>query len=85
MLFDIDQSGKFGAHFFIQFSDLRDVNAAVTYGNAKKADVVAVEGGSACAIEVKTTQEARWVIGGTAPEPGNSIWVLVTTRRSRAI
>jgi hypothetical protein len=46
-------------------------------GMQKKADVVAVEGGSACAIEVKTTQEARWVIGGTVPEPGNSIWVLV--------
>ena len=24
MLFDINQSGKFGAHFFIQFSDLFD-------------------------------------------------------------
>jgi hypothetical protein len=43
----------------------------------KKTDVVAVEGGSACAIEVKTTQEARWIIGCTVPEPGNSIWVLV--------
>ena len=36
MLFDIDQSGKFGAHFFIQFSDLRDVSAAVTYMGMQK-------------------------------------------------
>jgi hypothetical protein len=55
----------------------RNLSAAVTYGNAKKADVVAVEGNAACAIEVKTTQEAKWIIGGTVPDSGDSIWVLV--------
>jgi hypothetical protein len=55
----------------------RNLNAAVTYGNAKKADVVAVSGRSACTIEVKTTQQQKWVVGGKVPEPDGSIWVLV--------
>jgi hypothetical protein len=55
----------------------RNLNAAVTYGNAKKADVVAVKGRSARSIEVKTTQEQKWVVGGKVPEPDDSIWILV--------
>jgi hypothetical protein len=55
----------------------RNLSAAVTYGNAKKADVVAVKGRSACPIEVKTTKDSKWVIGGSVPEQDDSIWVLV--------
>ncbi len=55
----------------------RNVKAAVTYGNAKKADVVAVSGRSACPIEVKTTQQSKWNVGNTIPEANQSIWVLV--------
>jgi hypothetical protein len=55
----------------------RNLNAAVTYGNAKRADVVAVSEHSACTIEVKTTQKEEWVVGGKAPEDNDSIWVLV--------
>jgi hypothetical protein len=55
----------------------RNVSAAVTYGHAKKVDVVAVAGSSARSIEVKTTQEPKWIIGGKVPESNNSIWVLV--------
>jgi hypothetical protein len=55
----------------------RNMTAAVTYGNAKKADVVAVSGRSAVPIEVKTTREPKWVIGNKVPEPDDLIWVLV--------
>jgi len=55
----------------------RNLNAAVTYGNAKKADVVAVSGRIACSIEVKTTQQPKWVVGNKPPEADNAIWVLV--------
>lgn len=55
----------------------RGVIAAVTYGNAKKADVIAVSGESALSIEVKTTSESRWVLGGQIPKADSSIWVLV--------
>jgi predicted AAA+ superfamily ATPase len=55
----------------------REISAAVTYGNAKKADVIAVNGKIALPIEVKTTQEQKWVVGGKMPESNDSIWVLV--------
>jgi hypothetical protein len=55
----------------------REISAAVTYGNAKKADVIAVNGKIALPIEVKTTREQKWVVGGKVPEPNDSIWVLV--------
>ena len=55
----------------------RGIMAAVTYGNAKKADVVAVNGSRATSLEVKTTSEQKWVLGGTVPEDTPSIWVLV--------
>jgi hypothetical protein len=55
----------------------RNVSAAITYGNAKKADVVAINGSSACSIEVKTTREPKWVVGGAVPEPNELPWVLV--------
>ena len=55
----------------------REISAAVTYGNAKKADVIAVNGKIALPIEIKTTQEQKWVVGSKMPEPNNSVWVLV--------
>lgn len=51
--------------------------AAVTFGNAKKADVIAVEGDRATSLEVKTTFESKWVLGGAVPEDTSSLWVLV--------
>ena len=51
--------------------------AAVTYGNAKKADFVAVNKSRATSLEVKTTSEAKWVLGGILPDDTESIWVLV--------
>ena len=55
----------------------RGIMAAVTYGNAKKADVIAVNGAKAASLEVKSTSEAKWVVGGSLPEDTSSIWVLV--------
>ena len=55
----------------------RGVMAAVTYGNAKKADVVAVCGSVAVTIEVKSTSEPKWVLGGSVPEEVGNYWALV--------
>lgn len=55
----------------------RGIMAAVTYGNAKKADVVAVRGDRATNLEVKSTSESKWVLGGTLPEDSSNLWVLV--------
>jgi hypothetical protein len=55
----------------------RNITAAVSYGNAKKADVVAMKGRSAIWLEVKTTRESKWVLGGSLPKADDTIWVLV--------
>lgn len=56
----------------------RGIAAAVTYGNAKKADVVAFSSGRyAVAIEVKSTPGQRWVVGGSVPQPSRDPWVFV--------
>jgi len=51
--------------------------AAVTYGNAKQADVVAICGGRAVTLEVKSTSEPKWVLGGEVPPATDDFWVLV--------
>ena len=57
----------------------RDVMASVTYGNAKKADVVAFspKNSTALVIEVKSTSKKSWVVGNKNPEPTEDVWVLV--------
>ena len=55
----------------------RGIVAAVTYGNAKKADVIAVVNEIALTIEVKTTSEPKWVLGNQLPSANQTIWVLV--------
>ena len=55
----------------------RGVTAAVTYGNAKKADVVAFHEGRSVVLEVKSTSETKWVLGGVLPEEAANLWVLV--------
>ena len=55
----------------------RGITAAVTYGNAKKADVIAVRGDKALHIEVKTTSQTKWVIGNSIPRNDDTIWILV--------
>jgi hypothetical protein len=55
----------------------RGIMAAVTYGNAKKADVVAIGGGRSATIEVKTTAASKWVLGSDLPPEDAQLWVLV--------
>jgi hypothetical protein len=57
----------------------RGISAAVTYGNAKSADVVAfsISGEKTVVIEVKSTSQARWVVGGKVPPPSSKPWVFV--------
>ncbi len=55
----------------------RGIAAAVTYGNAKRSDVIAVFDGRATSIEVKSTSESKWVLGGSLPDSGSKVWVLV--------
>ena len=55
------------------------VSASVTYGNAKRADVVAVSraAGRAVAIEVKTSSRSRWPVGNRVPPASSQPWVFV--------
>ena len=55
----------------------RGVMAAVTYGNAKKADVVAFHAGQSTLLEVKSTSDVKWVLGGVLPQAEANLWVLV--------
>jgi len=55
------------------------IAAAVTYGNAKEADVVLLSktGDKAVVVEVKCTSQPQWVVGGTVPIPSSKPWVFV--------
>jgi hypothetical protein len=57
----------------------RGVAAAVTYGNAKQADVVAysTSGERAVVIEVKSTSQPEWVVGNIVPPASSKPWVFV--------
>jgi hypothetical protein len=57
----------------------RGVHCSVTYGNAKKADVIALSRASErfVALEVKTTSEKKWVIGNSIPKRDEKLWVFV--------
>lgn len=56
-----------------------NLNASVTYGNAKSADVIVFDSDSekAMVIEVKTSSKGRWPIGSRVPNPSKKIWVFV--------
>lgn len=55
------------------------VSASVTYGHAKRADVIAVSRatGRAISIEVKTSSKSRWPVGNRVPQPSEQPWVFV--------
>lgn len=55
------------------------VSAAVTYGNAKSADVVAFASASdrAVVVEVKSSRQGEWLVGSRVPKPSPQPWVLV--------
>lgn len=55
------------------------VAASVTYGNAKRADVIAFSKTStkATVIEVKASSKGRWPVGSRVPPPSDKPWVFV--------
>jgi hypothetical protein len=57
----------------------RGISAAVTYGNAKAADVVAISLNRerAVVIEVKSTARDEWVVGSGVPKESSEPWVFV--------
>jgi len=61
----------------------RGLHASVTYGNAKKADVVILSKSrrEAIVIEVKTTSEDKWVVGNALPNQSDDLWVFVYVPR----
>jgi hypothetical protein len=71
--------GLAGEFFVAAELQRRGITASITYGNAKKADVVAlsVSGSVAVVLEVKTTSELTWVVGGTIPDKSQQLWVFV--------
>lgn len=67
-----------GGEFLVAGEILRrGITAAVTYGNAKKADVVAISGNSVTSIEVKTSSENKWIVGNQVPEATGDLWLFV--------
>ena len=57
----------------------RGVHCSVTYGSAKKADVIAFSQDTErfVSIEVKTTSEKSWILGSSIPAPSDKLWVFV--------
>lgn len=71
--------GMAGEYFVTAELNRRGIHASMTYGNAKKADIVAYspEQKNCEVIEVKTTDKNKWVVGNYLPTPNDDIWVLV--------
>lgn len=55
------------------------ISASVTYGNAKKVDIVAFNelANKFTLIEVKSSDKGAWRVGSRVPEPSGQIWVFV--------
>lgn len=68
-----------GEYFVAAELNRRGINATITYGNAKKVDIVAFSSDKSVfeVIEVKTTDKNEWVIGSKLPDLTNDIWILV--------
>lgn len=79
--------GLAGEFFVAGELQRRHISAAVTYGNAKAADVVAFspDGERAVVIEVKSTAQAKWIVGGTVPPPTGQPWVFVHVPSDEAV
>lgn len=75
--------GLAGEYFVAAELQRRGITASITFGNDKKADVIAFSLSSqkALSVEVKTTMEDKWVLGGyvpsDAPERRDKLWVFV--------
>ncbi|MDD3443644.1 hypothetical protein PTW32_00760 [Dechloromonas agitata] len=71
--------GMAGEHFVVAELLRRGVSASVTMGNAKRADVIAVNTDSTkvVIIEVKSSKNKEWLVGNTPPQPSSQPWIFV--------
>jgi hypothetical protein len=71
--------GLAGEYFVAAELLRRGLVAAVTYGNAKRADVLVFSHSSekALAVEVKSTSKDEWIVGPKVPIASDKPWVFV--------
>lgn len=77
--------GMAGEYFVAAELHRCGIAAAVTHGNAKKADVVAVspDRDRSLVLEVKTTAQPKWVLGQRVPEPSDQLCTRLSAFRRR--
>jgi hypothetical protein len=68
-----------GEHYVAAELLRRGVAAAVTMGNAKRADVIAIDHTTtrAVVIEVKSSPNKEWIVGSEPPVTSEQPWVFV--------
>ncbi len=56
-----------------------NILGTITYGNSKKADVIAFSERTNfyISIEVKSSSKGKWHIGNCVPEPSDKLWIFV--------
>lgn len=71
--------GMAGEHFVAAELLRRGVSASVTMGNAKRADVVALNNDATRAVvtEVKSSPQKEWIVGNCTPQASSQPWVFV--------
>lgn len=71
--------GMAGEHFVVAELLRRGVSASVTMGNAKRADVIAVniDSTKVVIVEVKSSKKKEWLVGNSLPQPSSQPWVFV--------
>lgn len=71
--------GMSGEYFVAAQLQRFGLSASVTYGNAKSADVVVFieDSDRVVVVEVKTTRQSNWVVGGRTPPKSEKPWVFV--------
>lgn len=71
--------GMAGEHFVVAELLRRGVRVSVTMGNAKRADVVALNNDATktVVVEVKSSPRKEWVVGNLVPQATAQPWVFV--------
>ncbi len=71
--------GMAGEHFVVAELLRRGVSASVTMGNAKRADVVALNSDATKVVvaEVKSSPQKEWIVGNVVPQASAQPWVFV--------
>lgn len=71
--------GMAGEHFVVAELLRQGVSASVTLGNAKRADIVALNNDATkvVVVEVKSSPKKEWVVGNVVPQATDQPWVFV--------